>query len=169
MASETYSFIPPPEIRDAAQELVDAYSQVTALPNSSDDEDDDDAHDREGASVNDEDAEDEFYVDPIWRHTPTESKMTLKQPRHCPIIQPKLRTLIHALYSELPPPGKYVHATHRVLIRCLIMSSISINGDWKNSSGITQMTAALSFGGRLTMHDKMVDGLRQNPTTTIHG
>lgn len=165
---EIYHFSAPDDITCATQNLIEAYTQVNSSPVSDaghDDVDDQNVPaDDQSASFHD----DEFYVDPLWQPEPTATPKELKTPLRCPTIQPKLRLLIHSLYCQLPPQGSSSNTFHSFLIRYLILLSILPNSDWKNSSGITQAIAALTFGGCLTMYDKMVDGLKEHSDTSLH-
>jgi hypothetical protein len=75
----------------------------------------------------------------------------------CPIIHPKLRELLVAIYTEEPgahPDRQFFN----VLMRYLVLSSIQPSGEWKKSTEISSAVAAILFCGRLTLFSIMDDG-----------
>jgi hypothetical protein len=72
----------------------------------------------------------------------------------CPIIQPKLHALLFEIYRALPTDdnrGQF----YNVLMRFLLLSSLTPNGEWIPSRKITQHIAALLFGARLVMFSEI--------------
>lgn len=156
---ETYKFDPPEEIAAAAEQLIEAFSLAKPIPQS-EEVGDDDASDATLCEVTDDVFhDDEFYVPDDDRENTQAKAPSVPLPPTCSIIQPKLRKLIRALYCQLPAPGTIAEAFDSVLVKFLVMASRLVDGNWRTSSGITQLIAALTFGGRLAMYDKMVLGL----------
>lgn len=156
----SYNFKPPADIRDAAQALIEAFSAAEPLPASAE-VGDDDASDATLCDVMDDVFDDdEFYVPEVDSHQDAQAETpSLPPPPSCPIIQPRLRALIRALYCQLPPPGTMASAFDSALVKFLVMASRLASGEWRTSSGITQLIAALTFGGRLAMYDLMAIGI----------
>lgn len=153
---QSYHFTPPPEIAAAAQDVISAFSHAGTLANVAGD---DDASDANLLDVQDDSfPEDEFFI-PCGEEEQAASHLDWKKPVHVPAIQKPLRALIRALYAQLPPPGSQSNVFHSAIIKFLVMASRDFKGDWKNSSGITQMIAALTFGGRLSAFDMMCQGI----------
>lgn len=80
---------------------------------------------------------------------------------YCPIIQPKLRKLLVALYKQLPGPhgaGQF----HSAIMRYLVLAGLKPNGkgEWRPSGNISQDVSALLYTGRLTLYSAMNDGLQ---------
>lgn len=163
---KSYHFDPPAEITAAARDLVDAFSQALPLPNT-DQVGDEDAADAALADVTDDVFDDDEFEVPTDYSEEVPADPLTPAP-NCAPIQLPLRNLIRALYSQLPPPGTQSNAFDSAIVKFLVMASRQLDGGWKNSSGITQLIAALTFGGRLAMYDKMCLGLLQQPNTKIH-
>lgn len=190
---KSYHFDPPAEITAAASQLIEAFTKAALLPHSasSGDEDvavqdaaDEDAGDEDAdhAGPVDEDAadaaladvrddvfdDDEFEVPADYNDEPIAPATPLRPPPTCAIIQPPLRALIRALYCQLPPKGTEYKSFDSPIVKFLVMASKQLDGEWKKSSGITQIIAALTFAGRLSMYDLMRIGLHQHADTTIY-
>lgn len=97
---------------------------------------------------------------------PTKNR-TLKPPKYCPIIQPKLHQLLFETYSELPS-GENKGQFYSYLMRYLVLSSIGPKAEWKQSSVITQAFSALLFGARLVMFAHMDKNLEETKEGTYH-
>jgi hypothetical protein len=85
----------------------------------------------------------------------------------CPVIQPKLHSLLFEIYRDLPSaenPGQF----YSVLMRYLLLSSIRNNGEWKPSGVITQYLSALLFGARIVMFAHMHRSMEGSPDRTYH-
>lgn len=160
----SYHFEPPAAISTAAQNLIEAFSQAQPLPSA---EGDDDAADAALSDVVDDVFDDDEFEVPEDQSEDVEA-VASHPPPSCATIQLPLRTLIRALYCQLPPLGTQSNAFDSAIVKFLVMASRQLDGEWKKSSGITQLIAALTFGGRLSMYDKMCIGLEENPETKIH-
>ena len=96
---------------------------------------------------------------------PSQSKRRI--PPYCQVIQPKLRALLYALFTQLPGP----HASGRFfspLIRYLVLASFDTEGKWAISGNITQYIASLLFTGRLTLYSEMQQGLSGTEYEDFH-
>jgi hypothetical protein len=175
--SDEYSFDIPPHIRTLCDELVAAFQQAedpTAVYE--DDADappeipDNNAEDDEEFMVASEDVidgtpEPTSAPKPVRSaHGPSEIRAT---PTYCPIIQPKLRKLLVALYSQVPGEGSF-GSFFSVIMHYLMLSSIRAHGQWIPSGRITHTIAALTFGGRLTLYSHMDDGLEEGQAHQYH-
>lgn len=163
----SYHFAPPADISKAAQDLIDAFLQAPLLP-SPDQEGDDDRADAALPDVVDDVFDDDEFEVPDDQIEDVESTAARRPPASCAAIQVPLRTLIRTLYCQLPPLGTQSKAFDSVIVKFLVMASRQLDGEWKKSSGITQLIAALTFGGRLSMYDLMCLGIEQAPETKIH-
>jgi hypothetical protein len=168
-----YQFETPSDIRDACREFREALQQsrVDCLDNkqpgsqsaepeddiqSAEPDDDDDWFifnldeyeevEATPGAFEDEEADRNRHCD---KTAPSaRSAKTVKN--YCPIVQPKLRQLLIAVFTQLPTRefnGKF----YSVLIRYLALASLTKTGEWKASGVISHHVAVLLFVARLTM------------------
>jgi hypothetical protein len=190
---EEYNFPMTPEVEKACQELLNGFALVkdngVGVP--ADEEGQDDV--RSGESTVDEDEDDEEFITHLtgeqsgqWEDDgesldlqreglptsegparPSSLGLDGGKPKyhHCPIIQPRLRNLLVALYTQLPgrqASGRFFSP----IMRYIVLSAVDINGGWVVPGEITQHMSVALFCGRLTlyslMHQEMVEGQHHN-------
>lgn len=94
---------------------------------------------------------------PLATH-PNPAKSGKSSPAFCEVIQPKLRTLLFLLFSQLPNPqinGQFFTP----LFQYIVLASFGVDGKWAVSGDITQDVAVLLFTGHLTLYSEMHAGL----------
>lgn len=150
-----YKFPFPPSIATALQNLKDNYHK--AVPPPSDPEPTVDAAELDPADYDDEG---EHYV--VYKHR--RKKQARAFAPASLVIQPLLSAVIESLFKELPPEG-YDKKTpfFSLVVRFLIISCLTEKGDFCSSTMATQTIAALTFGGRVTMHNLLLRALDENP------
>jgi hypothetical protein len=173
--SVEYRFPVPAYVSKACQELLDEFKSPVDVSFAGDSECppemEENLEDEECAEhTNDGDDDDSENVNGF-EQTPSDMEErgpyggteTRKVPFFCPRIQPKLRNLLVALFTQVP--GQDVNGPFfSPLLRYLVLSSIRKNGEWTSSSSITQRIAAVLFTGRLTLYSLMEENFLQHRT-----
>lgn len=169
---EEYNFKIPPHIGILCDELVDAFRKA-GDPNTIHEDDtetppvppDTNADDEEEFLVIDEEGIDAEPAAPVRSaHGPTETRAT---PPYCPVIQPKLRNLLVALYTQVPGDSCF-GSFFSVIMHYIMLSSLRANGQWISSGKITHSIAATTFTGRLTLYSRMFDALPPGEAHQYH-
>ena len=162
-----YNFKVPQHIGEAIDELVQALRQASdgadaevESDEAAEDRDDDGEPwlDDEVETPSEEETENEIVTPTM----PTAPERSSRAPYFCPVVQPKLRKLLVALYMEQPEPQSD-RQFFSVFMRYALLSSIRPKGEWKKSGQISQTIAALTFTGRLTLYSVMDDGEERPP------
>lgn len=150
-----YDFPIPEPIRNTLQQLKSDYHLEAPPP--VDLEPDTSATDIDPTDFDDEG---EHYVAPKHRR---------KKKAHgfapaSPIIQPLLSAVVESIFTQLPPQD-YSNTLpfFSVVVRFLILSCLTEKGDFCSSTIATQTIAALTFSGRVTMHNLLLRALDENP------
>jgi len=174
--SEEYSFSIPPNIRTCCDELVTAFQTAgnthagytEIVPEISDTfaaDDEEFIVAREGlAEEQDLDQALVTMFSPRSAHAPGETR---SPPKCCPIIQPCLRKVLVALFTQIPGDGCN-GSFFSVIMHYLMLSSIRANGQWISSGKITQFIAATTFCGRLTLYAHMLDSTIVGQSINYH-
>lgn len=154
--SPEYNFNTTPDITTCSQNLLDAYALTQAASATGDHQPDD--HD----SGDESDRHEETDTQP-----PNTSGS--KKTKYSPIVQPALRGLLAAIFTQLPGP----HASGRfysTIMRYLVLAALKSNGkgEWRPSGDISQDVAAMLFIGRLTIFSIMDQGLEANNEYNYH-
>jgi hypothetical protein len=97
-------------------------------------------------------------------HAPGETR---SPPKYCSVIQPHLRKVLVALFTQVPGDG-YHGSFFSVIMHYLMLSSIRANGQWISSGKITQTIAATTFCGRLTLYAAMLDSTADAQSINYH-
>lgn len=151
-----YTFALPPPIISALDDLISNYRQVE--PPAIDIDTGTAPIDTDVAHFDDDG---EHYVAPDYRHK--KKVYVFAQPSA--VIQPRLSRVIESFFQQLPPDGYNSSVTFfSLVVRFLIVSCLSENGDFCSSSAVTQTIAALTFSGRVTMHNLLLREVGLNPT-----
>jgi hypothetical protein len=174
--SEEYSFPIPPNIRTSCDDLVAAFQKagnteasysetVPKIPDTVIDDEEEFIIVSEG-SVDTPDLEEASVTMFSLRnaHTPGETR---SPPTYCPIIQPLLRRVLVALFTQVPGDG-CDGSFFSVIMHYLMLSSIRANAQWIPSGKITQTIAAHTFCGRLTLYAHMLDSTPVGQSINYH-
>jgi hypothetical protein len=174
--STVYNFPTSQAISTAAQNLIDVYPlsplQSPPLPDElpppydplipDEDDDDEEFITHTEARTADDLLGDPDNLDPPSTSLPThpippEQQSKHRCPPYCLIIQPQLRSLLFALFAQLPDPdtnGRFFSP----LIRYLVLAGLEPDGKWRVAGDLTQDIAACLFTGRLTLYSEMNQG-----------